>query len=287
MNRGLRTLFVSLLALSLSAATTSRAAEWIAWRVPTEPTSIGDSHCPGSFRQTTTMVVAVLMDGDRLDDIRLRSEGCPPGVNARFIERDPEASVAFLAAHATEDEVVTAIALHDTPSAVPTLEKLADRKYSSKTRQQAMFWLGNRGGERGFRFLRDYIQNGDDDHLRSRAVFALSQSDLDETIPALIDLARHGDHSVRKEAVFWLGQRAGEKAAGELKRIATDDEDDDIREHAVFAISQLPRERSVPILIDLVKTHKSTAVRKKAMFWLAQTGDPRAIELMEEILTKK
>ena len=132
MNRGLRTLFVSLLALSLSAATTSRAAEWIAWRVPTEPTSIGDSHCPGSFRQTTTMVVAVLMDGDRLDDIRLRSEGCP-------LERDPEASVAFLAAHATEDEVVTAIALHDTPSAVPTLEKLADRKYSSKTRQQAMF----------------------------------------------------------------------------------------------------------------------------------------------------
>ena len=284
MIRVTRTLFVSLLALSLSAA--ARSPEWIAWKVPVQPTTLNDGDCAMGFMATTAMTIAVRMDGDRLEDIRFRNANCPLGVDAKFIERDPETSVAFLAAHATEQQVVAAIALHDTPSAVPALEKLAGREYASDIREHALFWLGQRGGERGFRYLRDFLRGDESDHLRSRAVFALSQSKVEEAVPELIDLARHGDHAVRREAVFWLGQRAGEKAAAELKRIATDDEDDDIRERAVFAISQLPRERAVPMLIDLVKTHKSAAVRKRAMFWLAQTDDPRAIALIEEILAR-
>jgi hypothetical protein len=116
-------------------------------------------------------------------------------------------------------------------------------------------------------------------------VAALSMHDQPRVIPELITLARrHEDSDVRRHALFWLGQRAGEKAAGELRRAVDEDPEDDVREHAVFAISQLPAERSVPILTDLVKNHKSPGIRKKAMFWLTQTGDPRALDLIEEIL---
>lgn len=116
---------------------------------------------------------------------------------------------------------------------------------------------------------------------------ALSMHDHPRVVPALIELARHDPETeTRRHAIFWLGQKAGAKVAGELRRAVDEDPDDDVKQHAVFAISQLPRERSVPLLIDLVKTHKQRKVKERAMFWLAQTGDPRAIDLIETILTK-
>lgn len=133
--------------------------------------------------------------------------------------------------------------------------------------------------EQSFDFLLEHIGG------EEQVVAALSMHDDPRVIPQLIQLARHDPHTrVRNQALFWLGQRAGEKAAGELRRAVDEDPEDEVREHAVFAISQLPAERSVPILIDLVKNHKRPAVRKRAMFWLVQTGDPRALELIEQIL---
>jgi hypothetical protein len=127
------------------------------------------------------------------------------------------------------------------------------------------------------------------DHLtgEERIVAAVAMHDHPRVVPELIRLARHHSSTkVRRDAVFWLGQKAGDQAAAELQRVVDQDPEDKVREHAVFAISQLPRERSVPILIDLVKTHRRPAVRKKAMFWLAQTNDPRALDLIEEILLR-
>lgn len=128
-------------------------------------------------------------------------------------------------------------------------------------------------------FLLGQLEN--DDHI----VAAIAMHDHPRTVPELIRLARNHERTkVRRDAIFWLGQRAGDKAAGELRRAVDEDPEDEVREHAVFAISQLPRERAVPLLIDLVKNHKRPAVRKRAMFWLAQTGDQRALDLIEEIL---
>ena len=115
----------------------------------------------------------------------------------------------------------------------------------------------------------------------------VSMHDHPRVVPELIRLARNDrSEDVRKHALFWLGHRAGEKAAGELQRAIDEDPNDEVKQHAVFAISQLPKERSVPLLIDLVKTHKSAKIRKRAMFWLAQTGDQRALDLIEEILSR-
>lgn len=204
---------------------------------------------------------------------------------------DPASSIAFLVGKARQTggghgkSVVGAIAQHAHPNALPALERMAGPGESSKIREDALFWIGQRGGERGFRFLRDFLRSDESTSLRKKAVFSLSQNDYEGATAELISLARNDKtREIRREAIFWLGQRAGTKAAGELRRFVDEDPDDDVREHAVFAISQLPHERSVPILIDLVRNHKSPKVRKKAMFWLAQTGDDRAIDMIEEIL---
>ena len=136
--------------------------------------------------------------------------------------------------------------------------------------------------EASIAWLESHTRNADEpDDL----VTAIALHDRDAAVPALIRLARNEpDRKARRQALFWLGQKAGSKAAAELRRAVDEDPDEDVKEHAVFAISQLPRERAVPLLIELAKTNKNAAVRKRALFWLAQTDDPRALDTIAEIL---
>jgi hypothetical protein len=93
--------------------------------------------------------------------------------------------------------------------------------------------------------------------------------------------------SSRKQAVFWVSQAAGDKAAEGLGDLVVDDEEDrDVREQAVFALSQLPHDEGIPILLRVAKTNRDPDIRKKAMFWLGQSDDPRALALFEEILNR-
>jgi HEAT repeat protein len=131
-------------------------------------------------------------------------------------------------------------------------------------------------------FLLEQLRDAD---REGKFLSVVAMHDHPRVVPELIQLARNDrSEDIRKHSLFWLGQKAGEKAAGELQRAVDDDPADEVRQHAVFAISQLPKERAVPILINLVKTHKSAQVRKRAMFWLTQTGDQRALDLIEDIL---
>jgi HEAT repeat protein len=102
----------------------------------------------------------------------------------------------------------------------------------------------------------------------------------------LIAIAR-GNHTanLRGTAIFWLAQRAGDKAAGAISN-ALDDPDTEVKKKAVFALSQLPRNEGVPKLIEVARTNKNPEVRRQAMFWLGQSRDPRALEFFEQILRK-
>jgi hypothetical protein len=147
---------------------------------------------------------------------------------------------------------------------------------------ETVYVLTNASPDSSIDFLRGSLNDAD---REGQIIAAISLHEGPRVVPMLIDLARHdASTKVRRDALFWLGQKAGEKAAGELRRAIDEDPNEDVKEQAVFAISQLPANRSVPLLIDLVKTHKNRAVRKRAMFWLAQTNDPRALDTIQEIL---
>ena len=118
-------------------------------------------------------------------------------------------------------------------------------------------------------------------------VFPATIADSAEVWPRLVTLARNQriPNATRKNAVFWLGQAAGDRAVRDLGALVADEgEDREIQEQAVFALSQLANGGGVPLLIEIARTHGDPKIRKTAMFWLGQSDDPRAIALFEEIL---
>jgi HEAT repeat protein len=131
-------------------------------------------------------------------------------------------------------------------------------------------------------FLRNAAERGDK-KARNGALLALSLHE--GATDTLIDLARRNDSKeVRGQALFWLSQAAGHKAAEALKDAVNNDPEESVRAKAVFGISQLPNDESIPLLIDLMKNNRSREVRKKAAFWLGQKNDPRALAAIEDIL---
>jgi len=122
-----------------------------------------------------------------------------------------------------------------------------------------------------------------------QAIFAAMIADSAVVWPDLLALAKNDAvlKPVRKDAVFWLSQIAGDAATRGLTDLAEDEHGDrDVREQAVFALSQLPRDEGVPILIHVARSNRDPALRRKALFWLGQSDDPRALALFEEILAR-
>jgi HEAT repeat protein len=98
----------------------------------------------------------------------------------------------------------------------------------------------------------------------------------------------HEDESthVRGQALFWIAQKAGQKAASTISNAIENDPDEEVKKKAVFALTQMPNGEGVPKLIQVAETNKNREVRKQAMFWLGQSNDPRALDFFEKILSR-
>lgn len=134
------------------------------------------------------------------------------------------------------------------------------------------------------------IAQNDRGSIGRKAIFPATIADSAEVWPTLMKIARNPDlpRESRTQSVFWLGQAAGDAATANLNSLVLDNSvDREVREQAVFALSQRPRDEGVPALIAVAKTNKDPEIRKKALFWLGQSGDPRALDLFEQLLTKK
>ena len=149
---------------------------------------------------------------------------------------------------------------------------------------QSISWVDNVSERESVAFLRQIADSGTE-HVYSGALLALTFHP--GGTDALIDIARHNPSSrVRGNALFWLSQAAGQKAAAALRDAVDNDPEESVRAKAVFGISQLPNDQSIPLLIDLLKHNRSREVRKKAAFWLGQKNDPRALEAIAEVLQR-
>jgi len=129
-----------------------------------------------------------------------------------------------------------------------------------------------------------------DGRVAGEAIFPATIADSVTVWPRLLSLAKDDSRTkdVRKQAVFWVSQAAGEKATEGLKEVVGDAAtDQDVRLQAVFALSQRPKDEGVPALLDVAKGSKDPRIRKQAIFWLGQSGDPRAVAYFESVLLKK
>lgn len=134
----------------------------------------------------------------------------------------PEAAAYMLdlaraASGRVSDDAVLAAVLADSATPWPGLLSLARDARSHDTRQNAAFWLGmaaaasvNGGSLFGDD---DRPDETTDEELRGQAIFALSQQPHDESVPALIRVARSNtDPVLRGKALFWLSQSGDSRA---------------------------------------------------------------------------
>jgi hypothetical protein len=148
-------------------------------------------------------------------------------------------------------------------------------------------WMPDVSAADSIRLLKSFLAADAAKKLADGALTALAMHKDAEALDRLIDTARTGATAhLRGQALFWLSQRAGDKAAGVISDAVANDPETDVKKRAVFALSQLPADEGVPRLIELARRHTHPVVRKQAIFWLGQSRDPRALKFFEEILLK-
>jgi HEAT repeats len=188
--------------------------------------------------------------------------------------------------HRPREQALPALALHGDGAADAALAEFVKPDQQRDLRRDAAFWMGAARGEAGAAVVERMARDDADDAFREHLTFVLTLVG-DRGIDPLIALAkRDSSPKVRGQALFWLGQKAGQRAVAALEGAVVDDPDSEVRKKAVFGLSQLPKDEGVPKLISVARTHRDPEVRKQAMFWLGQSGDERAVQFFEDVLRK-
>jgi len=252
-----------------AAVAAARAPAWIGYAVPTE-----GRHQMCCWDSTDS--VGLGCPGCRLEgrgSFTMHGDRDHPSDRTLSLEGDETLLVLFRAEQGRLDRI---------------------RAYSSGCALDAgglsVVWLTDVRPAESVKLLRSLVAAGVSEEKGDRrvdepALAALAFHADPSALEALIGLARQGGSAhLRGQALFWLAQRAGSKAAGEITRAIEEDPETDVKKRAVFALSQLPRDEGVPLLIDTARKNRNPAVRKQAMFWLGQSNDPRALAFFEEVL---
>jgi HEAT repeat protein len=218
---------------------------------------------------------------------------------------------------------IMAIAVHDGKRADDVVEGYARRAPSSDAREQAIMALGIFTTRHAV--LADFVRDERESvEVRKHSAMAIGVSPSDSAVSMLRDLyatvtnrqvrheiltavAVHGgseeqavdfligvaeketDRENKRQAIFWLGQKAGKRSIDYLQSTLNSDSGDvEVQKQAVFAISQRDASEAIPILIKVAKTHPSLEVRKQAIFWMSQAEgeDERVVAFLKELLEK-
>ena len=120
-------------------------------------------------------------------------------------------------------QVVFAYSLSDQEEAVQEMIAIARRDDNREVRKNAIFWLGQKASREAVKALKDVVQAPDENtELKKSAVFAISQLPKDQSVPLLISIAKSNKNaSVRKNAIFWLGQTGDKEALKFFEDILT------------------------------------------------------------------
>jgi HEAT repeats len=297
---GLDSVFHSLLAVQPQPA-------WIGYSVPSVRNGgLGCEYVRDGFTSPGVVhleppdhaVILVRVEAGAVTRIRSLSPDCEidaGGLPVHWLtDVSPAASVSFLATlipirEITGDGALSAIAVHNDPSADAVLDRYLAPNQPETIRLRAVSWMASWRGRHGFEAIKKIIAEDPDGRVRERAVTALGSSKDPEAGPLLISLAR-GDQNarIREQAVSALvsGRKSIPNAVDTLKAIIATDRDLQVKRRAVSALLSLPDGEGIPILIEVVKTTQDPEVRKQAMNTLGTSRDPRATAFFEEVLKR-
>jgi HEAT repeat protein len=183
-----------------------------------------------------------------------------------------------------QEKAVFALSQQHDPKAAQALRDIAELKSAPhNVREKAIFWL-SQSRSAGIDYLKGLYDRLDDDDLREKVIFGVSQVHSPESSAWLLALAKNSKSTVelRKKAIFWLSQ--GGASANDLGALYQSLDQQELKEQAIFALSQSRDSAAVDRLMDIAKKDSDNEMRKKALFWLSQSHDPRVMALIEQIL---
>jgi HEAT repeat protein len=158
---------------------------------------------------------------------------------------------------------------------------------STELRGQAIFWLGQRPSQENNEFLRTLYSRIDNDELKEKVLFSLSQRRGMGNEQWLMNIAVNDkeDIELRKKALFWAGQSGvGIDAIIPLYSRINDQE---MKEQVIFVLSQRGGSTAaVDKLMDIARNDKDPELRKKAIFWLGQSRDPRVQKFLIDMINR-
>ncbi len=123
--------------------------------------------------------------------------------------------------------------------------------------------------------------------IRREIIVALSETGSPQALKKLAEIARgNSEPALRKDAVFWLGQKAqSDETIKLLGTIARNDPQRDVREGAVFALAEAREGRGMKALQEVARDARDVATRKRAIFWLGQKAQSdETIEFLQTLI---
>ncbi len=205
--------------------------------------------------------VTLTVEGHRVVGVRTRVAGTWPAASSGVTDLGTvpaaEAAAYFISivpaleGTSRRDTPLLATAVADSANVAPDMLRIGRMtSLSRETRRRAVHWSGVLGDASMVAPLVELARSngrnessgedvGPGNGLEGAATGALSMIPDGAGVPALMGLARDGSESVRKAAVFWLGQRDDEKSRAVVRTVAGDDRETiAVRKSAIFALSQ-------------------------------------------------
>ena len=182
-----------------------------------------------------------------------------------------------------QENAIFALSQHSGDRAATVLRQYAlDASKSVRAREKAIFWLSQNPQHADAAFLMElYGQLDDEPGLKEHVFITLSQLDdptaVDWVLERALDTSE--DVALRKQALFWAGQRST-ISLGRLQGLYESLDDREMREQLIFLYAHRDEPERVDRLIEVIETEEDAELRKRAIFWLGQTGDERAVEFL-------
>jgi HEAT repeat protein len=185
-----------------------------------------------------------------------------------------------------QERAIFAISQRRDARSAEILKSYAERRdVPRELRSNAIFWISQNPASGGAAYLIELYPSLDDEELKERAIFGISQTSSEEGRRFLAERSRDTSESieVRKNALFWLGQTGGVRAA-DLQSLYETLTDTEMKEQVIFVASQMRDDEAVDFLMSVARDEQDEELRKRALFWLGQSKDPRVAEFLLSLI---
>ncbi len=186
-----------------------------------------------------------------------------------------------------QEKALFALSQHRGARAAGILRAFAERRDApSALRENAIFWLGQNRSADNAQFLKDLYGKLENDELRKKVIFSLSQMGGADNYRWMLNIAlnQSEDIEIRKSALFWAGQ--GKVDVTDLVRLYDSMKEREMREHLIWIYSQRREDAALDKLFDIGKNDPDRDLRKNAIFWIGQSRSPRAAQYLQDLINQ-